>query len=206
MEGLRLLQYHLSLLEIEPQQEGLEEAITTPIFTMPVLKHAEMISSKDAKEPFPQYGLLAGMADDLCGIPNSGKSTNRTVDGDPRIFFNIAAPSSIFICGSQDSGKSHTLSCLLENCLFSSDANKLPKPLSDIVFHYDTFISDHSGSPYEAAFLASNLDIKVRLLCSPANLRTMQASLAQISTVRKIVKNGETDNGSFQPHRVSSHL
>jgi len=25
MEGLRLLQYHLSLLEIEPQQEGLEE-------------------------------------------------------------------------------------------------------------------------------------------------------------------------------------
>jgi hypothetical protein len=37
------------------EQEGLEEAITTLIITMPVLKHAEIISSKDAKEPFPQY-------------------------------------------------------------------------------------------------------------------------------------------------------
>jgi hypothetical protein len=178
MEELRVLRYHLSLLEIEPHQEGLEEAMTTPIFTMPILKHAEMISSKDAEEPFPQYGLLAGMSGDMCGIPISGEST---VDGDPRIFFNIAPPSSIFICGSQGSGKSHTLSCLLENCLFPSDANKLPKPLSGVVFHYDTFISDHGGSPCEAAFLASNPDIKVRVLCSPTNLRTMQASLAQIS-------------------------
>ena len=74
MDELRILQYHLSLLEIEPQQEELEEEITTPIFTMPVLKHAEMISSKDAKESFPQYGLLAGMVDELCDITNSGKS------------------------------------------------------------------------------------------------------------------------------------
>ena len=81
VEELRLLQYHLSLLDIEPQHEGLEEAITTPIFTLPVLQHAEMISSKDAKEPFPQYGLLAGMAD-LCGTANSSESTKRTVDRD----------------------------------------------------------------------------------------------------------------------------
>jgi hypothetical protein len=188
MEELRLLQYHLSLLEIEPQREGLEEAITTPIFTMPVLKHAEMISSKDAKEPLPQYGLLAGVADDLSGASSIEKSTNNTVDGDPRIFFNIAAPSSIFICGSQGSGKSHTLCCLLENCLFPSEANKLPKPLSGIVFHYDTFISDQGGSPCEAAFLASNTNVKVRVLCSPTNLRTMQASLAQLFIAKTILK------------------
>jgi hypothetical protein len=35
MEELRLFEYHLSLLDIEPQHQGLEEAITTPIFTMP---------------------------------------------------------------------------------------------------------------------------------------------------------------------------
>lgn len=179
MDELQLLQYHLSLLEVEPQREGLEEARTTPIFNMPVLKHAEMISSEDADDPFPQYGLLAGMADELGEIANSRESTSGTVEGDPRIFFNIAAPSSIFICGSQGSGKSHTLSCLLENCLFSSGANNLPKPLCGIVFHYDNFFSDQAGSPCEAAFLASNPDIKVQVLCSPTNLRTMEASLTQ---------------------------
>ena len=175
------LKYHMSLLETKPQQEELEEVMATPIFTMPVLRHANNISHED-KEPFPQYGLLAGMADKLC------KNTNEILDGDPRVFFNIAAPSSIFICGSQGSGKSHTLSCLLENCLSPSGANKLPKPLSGIVFHYDTFISDQAGSPCEAAFLASNPDIKVRVLCSPTNIRTMEVSLAQIPIARTVVK------------------
>ena len=37
------------------EQEGLEEAITTPIFTMPVLKHAEIISSKGCQTVVRQY-------------------------------------------------------------------------------------------------------------------------------------------------------
>lgn len=190
MEELRLYEYHLSLLDIEPQHQGLEEAITTPIFTMPVLKHAETISSEDGREPFPQYGLLAGIADDSC---DAGSDSKRMVDEDPRLFFNIAAPSSIFICGSQGSGKSHTLSCLLENCLFPSDANKLPKPLSGVVFHYDTFISDQGGSPCEAAFLASNPEIKVRVLCSPTNLRTMQRTYGPLGIKVQPLKIKEAD-------------
>lgn len=128
-----------------------------------------------------QYGLLGGMTDRLSKkmVIGEGGQTMSTSNGydhdlDPRLFFNIAEPSSTFICGSQGSGKSHTLACLLENCLAASDANVLPHPLTGLVFHYDHFISDDGGSPCEAAYLASNPNIKVRVLCSPTNLRTMQ--------------------------------
>ncbi|KAE8143451.1 hypothetical protein BDV38DRAFT_267355 [Aspergillus pseudotamarii] len=93
---------------------------------------------------------------------------------DPRLLFNVSHPSSIFICGSQGSGKSHTLSCLLETCLISSKVGRLPNPLTGLVFHYDTFISDTVGSPCEAAFLSSHSDVQVRVLCSPTNLQTMR--------------------------------
>jgi DNA replication protein DnaC len=86
------------------------------------------------------------------------------------VFFNILAPSSTFICGSQGSGKSHTLSCLLENCLMKSDVSTLENPLAGLLFHYDSFTSDVKGTPCEAAHLASNSNIKVRVLCSPTNL------------------------------------
>ncbi|EHA25334.1 hypothetical protein ASPNIDRAFT_186153, partial [Aspergillus niger ATCC 1015] len=76
----------------------------------------------------------------------------------------------VFICGSQGSGKSHTLSCLLENCLIQSKAGRLPNPLTGLVFHCDTFFSDVTGSPCEAAFLSSHPDVKVRVLCSPTNI------------------------------------
>jgi hypothetical protein len=69
------------------------------------------------------------------------------------------------------------LSCLLENCMIPSIASKLPNPLTGIVFHYDTFISDDGGSPCEAAFLASNPKIQVRVLCSPTNFHTIKVSV-----------------------------
>lgn len=98
----------------------------------------------------------------------------RTWEKDPRLFFNVSSPSSTFICGSQGSGKSHTLSCILEGSIIPSKAGRLSNPLTAVVFHYDTFICDNGGSPCEAAFLASNPDIKVRVLCAPTNLRTIQ--------------------------------
>ncbi|KAF9249632.1 hypothetical protein DTO006G1_6702 [Penicillium roqueforti] len=50
-----------------------------------------------------------------------------------------------------------------------------------VVFHYDTFICDNGGSPCEAAFLASNPDIKVRVLCAPTNLRTIQGTYSRFN-------------------------
>jgi hypothetical protein len=173
-EEERLLEYHLGLLQLGKKHNEQEEVITTPIFTMPVLKHAERVRAPGATPVFSQYGLLAGLTNSIQISSMEDRASFRLVGRDPRIFFNIATPSSTFICGSQGSGKSHTLSCLLENCLMSSDVNKLPHPLTGLVFHYDTFIGDRTGQPCEAAFLASNSKIKVRVLCSPTNIRTIE--------------------------------
>jgi hypothetical protein len=148
-----------------PELEDISEIKSTPLFTEAVREYAHGMTGEDEDKPFNQYGLLAG---DI-----SGTVDHETADN--RIFWNISAPSSVFICGSQGSGKSHTLSCLLENALAPCEANTLPKPLTGIVFHYDTFISDTGGSPCEAAWLSSNPDIKVRVLCPPTNIRTIKA-------------------------------
>ncbi|KAM0126316.1 hypothetical protein ACHAO1_010128 [Botrytis cinerea] len=164
-----LLSDHLNLLQIEAEQHEFQEAQNAPIFTVPVFETVEKKLSSGTESCFPQYGLLGGLSGKLCR-----KTTVSNDDQDPRIFFNIASPSSTFICGSQGSGKSHTLACLLENCLFNSKASKLVNPLTGLVFHYDTFISDTGGSPCEAAFLSSNPEIIVRVLCSPANIHTIK--------------------------------
>ncbi|KAK3311518.1 uncharacterized protein B0T15DRAFT_427799 [Chaetomium strumarium] len=168
------LRVHLGLLQRRPELDELNEIKTTPIFTESVRRYANSLAGFSQDRPFSQFGLLAG---DLTGI------TDRET-ADPRIFWNVAAPSSFFICGSQGSGKSHTLSCLLENALAPCEANVLPRPLTGIVFHYDTFISDSGGSPCEAAWLSSNPNIKVRVLCPPTNIGTMQRIYKRFPNIR----------------------
>ncbi|PBP16646.1 hypothetical protein BUE80_DR012539 [Diplocarpon rosae] len=165
------------------QREQQHELTSTPIFTKSVLEHA----APTKKTSFSQYGLLAGDADLLGDIAGQDRDLSKLpLDQDPRVYFNISAPSSAFICGSQGSGKSHTLSCLLENCLLRSDAeriNKLNSPLAGLVFHYDPFISDLKGTPCEAAHLSSNTNISVRVLCSPSNVQTMKRTYSPLKNV-----------------------
>jgi len=93
---------------------------------------------------------------------------------DPRLFLNVSAPWSIFICGSQGSGKSHSLSCILENCLLASpQLGLLPNPLAGLVFHYDSFSSTMGGQVCEAAHLCS-AGIEVTVLVSPSNYSRMK--------------------------------
>lgn len=158
------LAYHLSLLKIDDSDDQSEEAALAPIFTGPVLNQSSRAPS--------QFGLLGGIK--RIQAPGFPSSENKLLEKDPRLFFNVSSPSSTFICGSQGSGKSHTLSCILEGCLIPSKAGRLLNPLTAVVFHYDTFICDNGGSPCEAAFLASHSSINVRVLCAPTNLRTIQ--------------------------------
>ncbi|KAL8351306.1 hypothetical protein RB598_006203 [Gaeumannomyces tritici] len=176
----------LKLLTLAADSNDLSELQTVPIFTAQVRKHAEHMKAPTdladgrlaGQGVFTQYGLLAADAG-----ADVAKARSPGDKHDSRIFYNIAAPSSIFVCGSQGSGKSHTLSCLLENCLLPSAANVLPRPLTGIVFHYDTFITDGGGEPCEAAYLASNDGIKVRVLCAPTNYNTMREVYAKIPGV-----------------------
>lgn len=55
------------------------------------------------------------------------------------VYLNTDAPWSAFLCGSQGSGKSHSLSCILENCLIRKETlmrkvGTLPKPLGGSSF------------------------------------------------------------------------
>ncbi|RBR09934.1 uncharacterized protein FIESC28_09680 [Fusarium coffeatum] len=131
---------HLELLDHEVET-------TSNIKSVPIFTHN--IEGKLPKTDRPdQYGLLGS---NTLGLGTSPRSASNAEQLKSRLFYNVAAPTSTFICGSQGSGKSHTLGTILENCLIPSKANHLLHPLAGLVFHYDTFVSDTGGTPCEAA-------------------------------------------------------
>ncbi|KAG9241740.1 hypothetical protein BJ878DRAFT_557412 [Calycina marina] len=173
-EDKRELEVHMSQLGHTTVAHNDHDISNTPLFNKAMQKkHPEL---------FTQYGLLASDSNKIAS--NSGPDVLPGSDQDPRIFFNIQSPSSAFICGSQGSGKSYTLSCLLENCLMKSNQSKLETPLAALVCHYDSFISDEGGSPCEAAYLASGAGIEVKVLCSPANLQAMKETYKSITGIK----------------------
>ncbi|KAI2603516.1 uncharacterized protein GGS25DRAFT_96724 [Hypoxylon fragiforme] len=163
----------VQLIEKAGDIETISDFNASPLFTESVRYHASL--NETASQPFSaQYGLLGGnITDDAAKMKLNDL-----------IYYNVAAPSSTFICGSQGSGKSHTLSCLLENCLIKSVANELPRPLTGIVFHYDTFISDAGGSPCEAAFLSTDPKMKVRVLCAPTNITSIKKTYSNFPNIK----------------------
>ncbi|KAK2040595.1 hypothetical protein LZ31DRAFT_603743 [Colletotrichum somersetense] len=152
----------LQHLAQEPQTQHNDEVLSSPLLTVPLVD----------KSPPSQFGLF--------GASISGGVTSLA---ETRLFHNVACPSSVFICGSQGSGKSNTLACLLENCLIPSQLGQLPHPLTGIVFHYDSFVSDSGGLPCEAAFIASHGQASVRILCAPTNVRTIRKIYSGIQNV-----------------------
>ena len=150
-----------------------EEIRTSPIVSVAAKKSMDRRGS-NTKSLLPQYGLLAGRIDLSKGdFALSSKTPKEQEALDPRLFLNVNAPWSAFICGSQGSGKSHSMCCILENCLLSHPAiNLLPSPLAGLVFHYDSFTSDVAGQVCEAAYLCSS-GIDITVLVSPSNLPHM---------------------------------
>ncbi|KAI0843813.1 hypothetical protein F5Y00DRAFT_267787 [Daldinia vernicosa] len=123
------------------------------------------LSNNPASELVPQYGLI--------GIRQDSADANVSAE-DRLVLANMNVPWSAFICGSQGAGKSHTLSCLLENALISNNAaGRLPYPLAGMVMHYDKYTSYSSTQVCEAAYLGSS-GIPVTILVSPSNLWAMR--------------------------------
>ncbi|KAI0598880.1 hypothetical protein F4775DRAFT_553434 [Biscogniauxia sp. FL1348] len=169
-----MLHRHNQLLRRRPEEQELTDIAAAPIFTYPVMKHTEQLARDSSQKPFTQYALFGADAQTLQHSP----------DQDSRMLYNVATPTSFFICGSQGSGKSHTLSCILENCLIPSESlGRLPKPLTGIVFHYDNYLSDAGGSPCEAAYLSSDPRVKVRVLCSPSNISNIKNTYSSFDNI-----------------------
>lgn len=172
LDDTEVLLKRLQLFDQQDNLDDVDEIRMAPVFTESLRQHAAGLSSASPEPLFTQYGVIAKKADGASPGP------------DGLLYYNVSAPSSTFICGSQGSGKSHTLSCLLENCLIPSDANELPRPLTGILFHFDTFISDTAGSPCEAAFLSTHSEISVRVLCAPTNVATIRRSYARFPNIQ----------------------
>lgn len=166
------------------------EIETTPLFSADVLAQTENQESQPgvpADGILRQYGLLAKiqeMYDDIGQGERPGEDATDLVERPPlpedkRLFVNMNTPWSTFICGSQGSGKSHTLSCMLENALIPSGMGKLPAPMAGIVFHYDRFTGFSSTQICEAAYLASS-GIPVKVLVSASNRARMEQTYTNL--------------------------
>ena len=110
------------------------------------------------------------------------------------------APFSALVCGVQGSGKSHTVSVILENMFMPSCPNigSVVKPLCGLVLHFG------EGGPYaqpcEAAWIsrpAAGSAVEtppVRVFVSKSSLKTMQEVYAQLGgavTVEPLLFNQE---------------
>ncbi|KAG9850140.1 hypothetical protein KCU98_g4521, partial [Aureobasidium melanogenum] len=155
-----------------------EQLRTTPLVSLTVKETSEA----NAKTPmFPQYAFLGCRIAEHSSDEENGTSSTmhgmfcsrNSVDEEPEpLLLNTNSPWSAFICGSQGSGKSYTLSAIIENCLYASPTiGKLPKPLAGVVFHNNT-ASAHNIC--EAAQLVS-LGVKVNVLVSRSNYHVLSA-------------------------------
>ncbi|KAF9469015.1 hypothetical protein BDZ94DRAFT_1245162 [Collybia nuda] len=104
---------------------------------------------------------------------------------DPRLYINTNAPFSAVVCGVQGSGKSHTVSVMLENMLVPDcpSIGSLKKALSGLVLHLSE--GGPSSLPNEAAWLSvpSRLGLKTPKVCvyvSHASLNTMRTVYAPL--------------------------
>ena len=123
-------------------------------------------------------------------LANNVSSTYR------RVYFNTAHSFSTVILGVQGSGKSHTLSTILEDCLIPGDRRigRLKYPFSGIVCHFDECGNlPMSMQPCEAARLsvfdgddAQNKTpsaVQVTVYVSPSNLETMQSVYSRYPSI-----------------------
>ncbi|OQV00295.1 hypothetical protein CLAIMM_05813 [Cladophialophora immunda] len=147
----------------------LRELEAAPLFSSQV-KQCLNAGTDDEHPKLPAYGLLGLRTRAFNGSDTPQQDLPRE---DNLIYANMQHPWSTFICGQQGAGKSHTMSCLLENALISdSSMGPNPKPMSGLVFHYDKFTSASATQVCEAAYLSSQ-GIKVQVLVSPSNLPGM---------------------------------
>ncbi|KAI6840164.1 hypothetical protein KC332_g2860 [Hortaea werneckii] len=156
-----------------------EEIRMSPLVSLKVKDCLEKRSSTpNASALLPQARLLGRSVD---GHP-PGISTEEP------ILYNVDAPNSTFLCGSQGSGKSYTLSCLLESCLIKDDQyGSLDNAVAGVVFNYD---ADLSNVTAETASLCSR-GIKVRVLISPSNYVALEEAYSVLV--------GASDNLVVQP-------
>ncbi|KAF4602216.1 hypothetical protein EYR40_005420 [Pleurotus pulmonarius] len=166
------LQDELDLLEECPTDipsSKTHDSSTAPL----IMRDAYLISDNST-----QYGVLGKT------LSVRGSKTEESFE-DSRLYVNTNAPFSAVVCGVQGSGKSHTVSVLLENMFISGVGaiGTLQKALSGLVLHYGE--GGSSGRPCEVAWLAISKfkavnPPPVKVFVSPSSLNTMRRVYAPL--------------------------
>ncbi|TFK76039.1 hypothetical protein BDN72DRAFT_831482 [Pluteus cervinus] len=147
------------------------------IITAPILSR-EAYEVADFDQDSTQYGVLGS-------IIATVSMEHTYIPQDPRLYVNTNAPFSAVVCGVQGSGKSHTVSVLLEN-MFVTDCppiGSLKQPLAGLVLHFGE--GGPGTSPCEAAWLARAVKPgitppRVSVYVSKSSLNTMRAVYAPL--------------------------
>ncbi|KAK8112104.1 uncharacterized protein PG998_008561 [Apiospora kogelbergensis] len=147
--------------EFMNEHKLLEFLTNSPVFTTGAANWTSDFLSLEPdrmSQIIPQFGLLGNVT----GSPHTLEER--------LLMTNLNLPWSAFICGSQGAGKSHTLSCLVENTVItSSDAGQLPWPMSVLAMHYDNNSGYSNTQLCEVAYLCSR-DVPVNVLVSPSHI------------------------------------
>ncbi|KAK8040787.1 hypothetical protein PG994_013794 [Apiospora phragmitis] len=156
-------------------QDQVDALTNAPVFTTGAANHVSDALSLDPGSMsllIPQFALI-GNIQSMSGLPSTALE-NRLV------MTNLNIPWSAFICGSQGAGKSHTLSCLLENAVMTNnDAGQLPYPMSALVMHYDNNSGYNNTQLCEAAYLCSR-NVPVNVLVSPSHIWAMKKMYTEL--------------------------
>lgn len=131
------------------------------------------------RECATQYGVLGS----ILSIHNKNNLPYKPVN--PQLYVNTNAPFSAVVCGVQGSGKSHTVSLLLESMFVPNirSTGTLQKPLSGLVLHFGE--GGPSSRPSEAAWISSShipgvQTPSVKVYVSRSSLNTMRAVYAPL--------------------------
>ncbi|KAI0332440.1 hypothetical protein GY45DRAFT_1352709 [Cubamyces sp. BRFM 1775] len=169
-EELRFLNLDVALEDAKDEHE----VITAPLLTRGAYVGAGMHIKRS------QYGVLGS-------VMAIREKTRGYVPKDPRLYVNTNAPFSAIVCGVQGSGKSHTVSVLLENMLISGfePIGLSHKPLSGLVLHFGE--GGSSSRPCEAAWIGQTQiegvqTPTIRVYVSRSSLNTMRAAYAPLGS------------------------
>lgn len=148
------------------------EMRTAPLITR------EAFVAAGFKDRVLQYGVLG---ETLSIHSKSGAH----VPIDPRLYINTNAPLSAVVCGVQGSGKSHTVSVLLENMfiLGQDSIGSLDYALSGLVLHFGE--GGPASRPCEAAWVGASSQPgvkapRVKVYVSRSSLNTMKSIYAPL--------------------------
>lgn len=136
-----------------PSDAEKEELRIAPLIWWDVKSHLDQ--DPNPVNHLQQYAILGNVVSDFHSQQQPIKP----------VLLNTNSPWSAFLCGSQGSGKSHTMSTMLENCLLQQpELGKNPNPLAALVLHYD---GARGSGVCEAAYLCSK--VKTTVLISASN-------------------------------------